>query len=313
MRGGVTPDYYVNVGHAFATAPHLATAVRRLPGDRKYLAAHSLGNMLVSSAIVDHGLACDRYFMFDAAVALEAYDVAAVTATSRTNMTPFDWRNYPDRVRANHWFELFDPQDARRTLTWRGRFASLRNAVNYYSSEEDVLENSDGGVHTVAAAEYAWMNQETRKGVWPAVLPGNNEAGWSFNQAYKVPDPYGGHGLPVLVPCPPAQTGNISRESLMTVPFFGNFDDMSVCGTNLVESIPNRAQLLADAIPAESYATGRNPVPGWGLLGGSTANVDMIRYKTIESDRWIHGYLKDVAFFHISGLFDDVSLRMSWR
>ena len=112
---------------------------------------------------------------------------------------------------------------------------------------------------------------------------------------------------------PPAQTGNISRESLMTVPFFGNFDDMSVCGTNLVESIPNRAQLLADAIPAESYATGRNPVPGWGLLGGSTANVDMIRYKTIESDRWIHGYLKDVAFFHISGLFDDVSLRMSWR
>ncbi|MDD6030900.1 MAG: hypothetical protein PUE68_08790, partial [Kiritimatiellae bacterium] len=37
--GGVTPDYYVNVGHAFATAPHLATAVRRLPGDRKYLAA----------------------------------------------------------------------------------------------------------------------------------------------------------------------------------------------------------------------------------------------------------------------------------
>ena len=84
---------------------------------------------------------------------------------------------------------------------------------------------------------------------------------------------------------PSAQTGNISRESLMTVPFFGNFDDMSVCGTNLVESIPNRAQLLADAIPAESYATGRNPVPRWGLLGGSTASATSYSFRSQVSIR----------------------------
>lgn len=97
----------------------------------------------------------------------------------------------------------------------------------------------------------------------------------------------------------------------MTVPFFGNFDDMSVCGTNLVESIPNRAQLLADAIPAESYATGRNPVPGWGDDFGVNANQDMVFFrKDAVSTRWTHGFLKDSAYMNLSRLFLDVVSRM---
>lgn len=44
----------------------------------------------------------------------------------------------------------------------------------------------------------------------------------------------------------------------MSVPFFGNFDDMSICVTNRLASLPGKAKLLGDAIPAESYATGRN-------------------------------------------------------
>ena len=38
--------------------------------------AHSLGNMVVSSAIALEGMDVDRYFLLDAAVAAEAYDGA---------------------------------------------------------------------------------------------------------------------------------------------------------------------------------------------------------------------------------------------
>ena len=51
----------------------LAPAVNALPGT-KYIAGHSLGNILVSSAIKDAGLSVNAYFMLDAAVAMEAYD-----------------------------------------------------------------------------------------------------------------------------------------------------------------------------------------------------------------------------------------------
>lgn len=308
--GGVTPNYYVNVDHALTTAPYLATVVNGLPGDRKFMGAHSLGNMLVTSAIVEHALQYDRYFMFDAAVALEAYDVTAISPDSKNNMTPANWRAYSDRVRASHWFELFGEEDARHDLTWHGRFSSLANAVNYYSSEEDVLDNSDGQTHPVASASYAWMNQETRKGVWPMLLPGNNEAGWEFNSSYLVNNPYGGQGEPLRVPRSPAQADLISTNSLVVAPFFAPFDDMSICVTNRLETVPAKYQLLGDAIPAESYATGRNPVPGWSGIGSSCVNKDMTEFKDGIMLPWLHGFLKDSAFYFISGVYLDVINRM---
>ena len=309
--GGVTPNYYVNVDHALTTAPYLATVVNGLPGDRKFVGAHSLGNMLVTSAIVDHALQYDRYFMFDAAVALEAYDVTAISPDSKNNMTPANWRAYSDRVRASHWFELFGEEDARHDLTWHGRFSSLANSVNYYSSEEDVLDKSDGQTHPVASASYAWMNQETRKGVWPMLLPGNNEAGWEFNSSYLVNNPYGGQGEPLRVPRSPAQADLISTNSLVVAPFFAPFDDMSICVTNRLETVPAKYQLLGDAIPAESYATGRNPVPSWGEEASGNSNQDMIMMRDVGISRaWNHGYLKDMSYRYIHRLFEDVLTRM---
>ena len=65
--------------------------------------AHSLGNMLVSAARRDHGLQYAKYFMLNAAVPIEAYDIAnGVTAESKAGMTNPDWVGYPDRVRASH-------------------------------------------------------------------------------------------------------------------------------------------------------------------------------------------------------------------
>jgi len=95
-------------------------------------------------------------------------------------MTPEAWTNYTDRVRATHWFERFPEGDGRRLLTWKGRFANVTNIVNFYSTQEEVVNNGDGYWHTIAERNYVWYNQETRKGVWPLMLH-EYEGGWEFN------------------------------------------------------------------------------------------------------------------------------------
>ena len=53
LFGGKTLDYYNNVENAFKTASSLASTIkdRSIPGER-HIAGHSLGNMVISSAIV---------------------------------------------------------------------------------------------------------------------------------------------------------------------------------------------------------------------------------------------------------------------
>lgn len=259
---GNSPDYYANVEHALATAPAFSREVRELPGTARFVAAHSLGNMLVSSAIAEHGLAVARYFMLNAAVPMEAYRPESITESMRNNMTPREWRPYARRLRANHWHELFGASDARSGLTWKGRFSAVNNAVNYFSRGDEVLDNSDGRMPSLLSANRAWANQELRKGVWSLLLPGNNEAGWSFNAAYDTVNPdYVGGGDSLLLHLPPAQAAKLSDGQLKARPFFGDFDDPSICTTNRMVTVPSRNRLLADAIPAESYAAGRNPLP----------------------------------------------------
>ena len=296
---GNTPDYYANVDHALSTAGAFGSAVAALPGTARYVAAHSLGNMMVSSAIAEHGLSVARYFMLNAAVPLEAYDPNAVTAASRNNMTPGDWRPYALRLRASHWHELFGTADARRDLTWKGRFANIGNAVNYYSVGEDVLDNTDGTENPLLSSEFAWANQETRKGVWPAFLPGNNEAGWSFNADYDVNNPdYVGGGDPLTLHLTPAQAAQLTDAQLRTVPFFGAFDDMSICTTNRVRDIPQKNQLLADAIPAESYAAGRNPIQKF-------LNFDMQGLKSGGCD-WTHSFIIQAPYAWTYRIFNSI-------
>lgn len=106
--------------------------------------AHSLDNILISVARQFHGHQYERHFILNAAVPVEAYDPNGISFESRNAMTPEEWLGYSNRVRAAHWNELFDVGDWRRSLTWRGRFAAVTNAVNYYSVEDEVLANGDG-------------------------------------------------------------------------------------------------------------------------------------------------------------------------
>ncbi len=63
-----TPNYFVNVANALAAAKPFAEACKRLSGE-KILVGHSLGNVLISSAIKDHGLDYTKFVMLNAEIA----------------------------------------------------------------------------------------------------------------------------------------------------------------------------------------------------------------------------------------------------
>jgi hypothetical protein len=141
----VTVNYHKNVDHAFQTAKGteqvlgLAAYVNSL-GGQMTIAAHSLGNIVVSSSISDWEMNVSNYFMIDAAVASEAFDTTTITSSQNNNMIHPDWMDYPGRVRASEWYKLFPSEDPRSRLTWRGRLGNSGAFVfNFYSSGEEVL------------------------------------------------------------------------------------------------------------------------------------------------------------------------------
>ncbi len=158
-----TPNYQLNVIHAFGTAPifkQFLDELRVKTGVSKVnVAAHSLGNLVVSSAISDHDAPIDRFFMINAAVAAEAYDGEkgvghVVQPDDSTAFLPHtEWNKergkvYPPRLWASNWYELFltpvgNPatDDARAMLTWRDRFApqSKTDYYDFHSTGEEVL------------------------------------------------------------------------------------------------------------------------------------------------------------------------------
>ena len=316
--GLVTPDYHVNVEHALMSSTNLVPIVGRYPG-RNYFAAHSLGNMLVSSAIHDWGIAYERYFMLNAAVAAEAYDPDSVSSATVCQMTPAGWRDVPLAYRATHWFEYvrFSDGDARRTLTWRGAFAGIDRAVNYYSTEEEVLKCGNGESFSPLRREYAWYNQEHYKGRMPSG-GGRNEGGWRYNPHYWVevedwmfsPDD----------PSPRYRRPNSDEilaiaDDLREHPLFRPFEDDSLHTTNFIGTISRtmRSQLLADAIPAESQPAGFQAIPAWDG-GMSVRNVNMAAtmktnleiFTKTKDAKWVHSFFLSAPFMVVHKLYDDM-------
>ncbi|NKB25553.1 MAG: hypothetical protein GKR87_14475 [Kiritimatiellae bacterium] len=143
--------------------------------------------------------------MFNAAVAIEAYDASQLTGQNSVNMegnmSNPEWVNYTNRLWASKWYNLF-PGDNRSELTWRDRFASLATSTdvyNFYSEGEDVVRNADGQVPSLIGdvflddGDYAWAMQEMIKGLdgplglfaYNLVMP-DQHAGWQFNPAHDT-------------------------------------------------------------------------------------------------------------------------------
>ena len=322
-----TPDYQRNVEHAFASASNLVVTVHSLPG-RKFMMAHSLGNMLVSAARQDHGLQYEKYFMVNAAVPVEAYDPAGgVTESSRARLTPSAWGGYPQRLRAAGWHALAPEGDARRGLTWKGRFANVSDTVNYYSPEDKVLKCGNGENYHPYQREFAWYNQERYKGVKSLIQDvidyGRNEGGWAFNPAYDVEvteaitapagSPQPTQTITYYRHANAGEMTNVTDMALIATPFFGPFADSSICSTNgpVVVAPVLRAQLLADAIPAESLPAGLSQVTDWNSSPKRNYNMnsvfkDHINLIDANLHLWKHSYFLQVPYMIVHGLFEDI-------
>ena len=281
-----TPNYYINVEHALVTAPVLSSQCAGLQGAKTFI-AHSLGNMVVSSAAKEHGLSYVKYYMVDAAVAMECYKPGMTT----NNMIEHGWIDVPERLWASNWHQLFTSLDGRCDLRWNLRFQDLPNIVNCYSPSEDVLANA-----SINGWGGAWSMQELFKGTATLhAIPGNCEGGWGYN---------GDHTNWLGLLPDEVMTNTYSNAQLTLSPIFRPFDDGSLHATNVITlTLAQKAKVLGDGIPALSFAAGANPfVNGQGIINVNMTNFARDWPRSLGT--WKHSDISDVAYRFLSEFYD---------
>ena len=272
--------------------------------------AHSLGNMVVSSAIQDHGALVDVYFMLNSAVPAEAYDTDVPTCDFTTKDVPeglihVDWRDYPPKSYAALWYRHFLPHegfvpkegdDARAQLTWKGRFKDVTGnrgveVYNYYSagssseSGDEVLELSPSTPRPITGmldslGRYAWHKQEAYKG----------RVAKTGGITFTLPD-----------------------ETLRTNPLFLHNPPL-ILGADASVILAQRDQLLAQGIPAISQATGKKALDNISDYHNfncqrlvTNEGIPWPRGSFSDSNqlggRWLHSDIKDLAYPFTQTLF----------
>ena len=310
--GATGMDYHASVANAFVTGERLAAYVTAqnaasgtsAPTNNVFM-AHSLGNMVVASAIQDHGLTPTKVIMLNAAIPSEALNAEAFTTINpeSNGLVPKEWKDYDSKTWCSCWHQLFANTDRpQKNLTWKNRFSKLReqNVLNLYSTGDEVLEvneevpniwDDDGNF-----AWHAWQAQELGKGKGGAY--GSNVAGWKFKKG--KPSPQVANGL--------------TDEELRTNPVF-NIDSRMMASSI---STNDWNTLLAHGIPALSCPVGnpvqhaevqvsrimrdidlneeRMKVAGWERPNGETK----------WGNRWLHGDIKGVDYFYTWKAFDEI-------
>ncbi len=200
--GDTAPDYHNAVYRAFKTSAQMAAELGGF--SNLTIAAHSLGNMVVSNAMENHSFTPNHYYLLNAATPIEAYNQVQTNNSSdnvdmEEYMTESDWKDYPDRLYASNWHQLFPSNDSRSELTWKNRFSNIVDkSYNFYSPGEDVVENA-GNDESVTSAllntlgawvtgesigTHAWVTQEIAKGgknILTAAMLAELHGGWDFN------------------------------------------------------------------------------------------------------------------------------------
>ncbi len=332
-------NYHRDVINAFVTSQPLASALSAVGvGGDVTVMAHSLGNVVVSSAVMQ-GFSPTRYFMINAAVPIEAFNDAELTAEMVRLMRNPDWALYAERLWVSNWWNLFPADDHRRRLTWRNRFQPPAGVAfyNFYSPGDEVLQNNSAESIPIpielesarfVLGRRAWAAQEMVKGLSAfgliplGLLMPDQHGGWGFNSFYSV-----------VFPLPPELASGLTPEELRVQPFFAPFVPKTARfpeydGVALLAPLGDSAasaqaarpetqyKLLAEAIPALSFATGANPV---GVLNrpGETRNFDIQTLRNDETPtawpanrgddlRWLHTDMKAVPYSYIYKLFDQI-------
>jgi pimeloyl-ACP methyl ester carboxylesterase len=317
----ITPDYHINVRHAFNSAKAFKDFLSSTLCENITVTAHSLGNMVVSSAINDWSANVKNYFMLNAAVPTESFYWQESTADGQdsTNqaMLPSKWSGYRKDLRSTEWYNLFpvDPAtnsvDYRSKLTWRVRFAdgSLGAFNNLFSSGEDVLTDE-------------WIWQEQLKGTVGVLgYNGADYGGWGFNltdsEYYVETDELDPVGKKVREPISYDDANKILDSALIAKPFFkrgGLIESLLTAGASDF-ALTNKNRLLSESFPALTSAVGTNEVRS--ITVGN--NIDMqdadsgfqtkkngITKWPRESGLWLHSDVKDVAYVYTYGIYIDL-------
>lgn len=321
-HGSTGYDYHQAVFHAFQTGDILAARLQQagITGDVT-VAAHSLGNVVVSHAIQSGNFSPTRYFMINAAVAAEAYDAldATVPDAQRTAMTESKWTGYPVNEYATNWHRLFttDPSDRRQALTWRNRFPQVANlAYNFYSPGEDVLSapltNSASLIEYLAEREWgssrgAWALSELVKGATvtqslSALVVDRMQGGWGLNSAYSLKE----------------QSSPDPKRMPYFRPFLENdlFDFSPYVASNRATQPFVQYDLLARGLPALSFPAGQQEVfrGQQTVLPGRNINLESVGRRAgiwpnlnrqgLEAGRWLHSDIREIALPYVRPAFD---------
>ena len=299
------PNYWGNVVHAFDTAPALKRGVDQLDGE-KVVMAHSLGNMLVCSAIADEGMTngISRYYMLNAAVPIQAL---AQEEYYNSVMIPNAWSKVDHEFMSAHWHELFQANDFRSKLNWVARFKGLPGAVktvSLYSLTENVVRDN--------AAKPAWKLQEMWKGGIVSSFFGC-EVGWSQNDYHSRfwEDLFSFEENAMV-----ARSLRLTSEQKITEPLFSKFKTRGKELHNLEryyfpaaqeqEEKHLRAQILGCCIPATSLCVGANEMPkntaikSYEYSGFKSGSMTWPR----KGDEWHHSDFVVVAYYYITLLYD---------
>ena len=344
-HGDVSPDYHKAVKHAFLTSEKLGSWLN-VGNAELTIAAHSLGNMVVGNAIEYEEFSPARYYLINAAVPIEAYDSTQETVGNGEKMAPRmtenSWKAYNAELYASNWYDLFADGDGRRKLTWKNRFARKVPglAYNFYSTGEDVVENADktesfgGNIFLHGFVKHAWVQGEIAKGNASAAADltlKDTHAGWAFNfkgarRSRLGSDPsylsetYFKWETNPSVPSTfqarkytPQEASRLTQNELKVKPFYQPFkySDLYDGAKGSAEAQKKIVQyeLLATAIPAQSYAAAANPVEVIEERGGE--NFDMMNEKNGGWPRrnglWHHSDFRDVAYSYVWKMYEKMS------
>lgn len=343
LAGSYT-DYHQAVFNAFQTGNALAGELSFTNGADVTVAAHSLGNMVVSHAIQDGGFAPARYFLLNAATPIEAY----TGADAVDNMVEKEWREYAPRLYASNWHSLFPSSDYRSKLTWENRFQSIIESGlghSFYSPGDEVVANAAEMEEVSVIAmllqwEFsygAWKMQELGKGLeWSDTVAATTlergQGGWRFNSGttgwHVVTGQTNGATLTRRLFPAEATVAAVPDVALKTKPFFGLFLEAGLTSTNSVTA-SNLAgnpwvqyDVLARGIPAKSHAMAANFVSEFGNRTFNMQALGRVKYPNSDQyqwpveghpenddkrrNQWLHSDFKDVALPYVRPMFEEM-------
>ena len=324
--------YHRDAAHAFTTAIGLNHFVEQMRGcgilkGQVSVMAHSLGNMVASSAIALRKMKVANYFMLDAAVPVEAY----VGESDDDLMINNAWKKYPKESFCSKWYKLFSEaadivtdgdaeEDERKNLKWPSLFDKMECKVyNYYSKGDEVFELSkyvwalagmDLPKKGFDLSQYVWQKQEVWKG-WDEVynvlvdknpnmgIPGIS-GGWGFHKAKKWFISYIAYSA--------KEAAKAAPDSLRRCPVFAHTPEYAYEWDKYDNDKTHsyKTALLCHVIPAMSPAAGNSVCEGFDNQDLESLRNGWGRQDRFYKDRWLHCDVKDMAYFYNCTMWDNI-------